>query len=292
MNSLQKLGIYCFLIFSLLFAIRSNAQKLDEVVSFADQQFGLGNFKLAATEYNRAAFSGAKGQGLIYLKIAKSYFNLNDYPLSITFFDKSYFASSSDSIQSEAILGKAFCYIVQNQHMQALSELLNLKDSLSADQKITASFYEGIIYFGLDDYQRAEASFSRCLEEMDKKAKIVLIEEEFDAIRKWRKRYNPKTAWFLSLFLPGSGQLYAGEAKEAANSMALLGGLAYITVKLSVKYTFFEAAITVLPWFQRYYLGGANKAEKYAEEAFLHERYNSYRNILSRLEDDKIESKQ
>ena len=286
MNLLRKYAIFCSLIISILGATNLNAKQLDKLVSFADQQFELGNYKLAAMEYNRAIFFGDDRQDLLYLKIAESYFHLQNYPLSLAFFDKSYYASSADSIQSEAILGKSFCFILKDQYMLALAELMNLKDSLPVNQEIKASFYTGLAYFGTTDYPKAEAAFSSCLTTMNKKADVGLINQEFETISKSRKRYNPTTAWFLSLIIPGSGQLYSGEIKEAANSMVLLGGLIYITIRLSVNYSFFEAAITVLPWFQRYYIGGANRAERYAEETYQHKRYNAYLRILQQIDND------
>jgi hypothetical protein len=44
----------------------------------------------------------------------------------------------------------------------------------------------------------------------------------------------------------------------------------------------------MLPWFQRYYIGGANKAEKFAIEQQLAMRNNSYQAILELLETQKF----
>ncbi|VAW20191.1 hypothetical protein MNBD_BACTEROID01-326 [hydrothermal vent metagenome] len=286
MDLLRRLAIFCCLAISIVSAKQSSAQHLDEVISFAGRQFELGNYQLSAKEYNRAVFFGAGNQDMIYIKIAQCYFNTKDYALSNTFFDKSYFASSSDSIKAEAVLGKAFNNILQGRYMPALTELMNLDTMLCPAQDIKANFYAGIAYFGMNENQQAAESFKACLKYMGQEEKMALMEDEFDAIRKWGERYNPKTAWVLSLIIPGSGQLYAGEVKEAANSMILTGGLLYLSILLSRRYSFFEAVLTVLPWFQRYYLGGAGKAEKYANEAFLRERYNSYRNILNLMEDE------
>jgi len=45
-----------------------------------------------------------------------------------------------------------------------------------------------------------------------------------------------------------------------------------------------QAMVAVLPWFQRYYIGGANKAERLALERQKVERNNSYLSIMKFLE--------
>jgi TM2 domain-containing membrane protein YozV len=118
--------------------------------------------------------------------------------------------------------------------------------------------------------------------------KDSLLDLEFKAIKKSEKRFNPHTAWMLSMILPGTGQFYAGEVIEGFNSSLLLGGLFFSAVLIAKEYSFFIALVTILPWFQRYYMGGANKAERLTMEKQMVKRNDSYQSILLRIEQANV----
>ncbi|MFA5329627.1 MAG: hypothetical protein WC384_17670 [Prolixibacteraceae bacterium] len=286
MNWLTKPAILFFGIINFLFAQSAFCQSLDEIVSFSDQQYEKGNYELAANEYNRALFFGYSEQDILCMKIANCYFNQNKLDQSAIFYDRAYFSSSSDSLKTEAILGKSFSLILEKNFILALSELMNIDSSNVADQNIRLNFMKGIAYFGLNEDDLARDAFNKCAAEFPGKNNARDFEKEFADIRKSEKRFNPQTAWFMSLIVPGSGQLYSGAYKDAANSAVLLGGLIYLTVSFAAKYTFLEAVVLVLPWFQRYYMGGANKAERLTLEKQLRKRNDSYQAIMRRLESE------
>lgn len=284
MNWLIK-HVLIFLTITNFFPVQPTfSQNLDEVVIFSNQQFEKGNFELAAIEFNRALFFGYKSEDRICLKVAECYFKLNKLELSEQFYDRAYFSSNSDSIKTEAILGKSFSLILEKKFILALTELMNL-DTLSLNsQGIKLNFLKGIAYFGLHQDNFAEESFLRCAKGFSDEEGKLGIGNDFIRIKKAEKRYNPNTAWRLSLILPGSGQVYSGNYKAAANSALLLGGLGYLTVSIALKYTFVEALIVASSFFQRYYVGGANKAEKLALERQTLERNNSFLSIMKVLE--------
>lgn len=288
MNWSIRFVILFLAISSILFPTNANGQSISEVVDFADQQYKSENFEVAASEFNRALYFGNSGQDKLFLKIANCYFNLKDFEQSVVFYDKAYFSTQSDSIKTEAILGKSFSLILENQWMLALSELMNIDTTANNNQKLKINFLQGIAYFGLHEDELAEASFKNCIIKLPENKEIDQIEKEFDIIRKSEKRFRPKTAWALSLILPGSGQLYSKEYKEAANSAVLLGGLFYLTVSFATRFSYVEALFIMLPWFQRYYIGGANKAEKLAIGQQMEMRNNSYLAILDLLDAEKL----
>ncbi len=283
MNWLTKPGLTFLAIINFVFIHSSFCQNLDEIVRFSNLQFDKGNFELAANEYNRALFFGYQPQDQLCLKIAKCYLNQNNLEQSAIFFDRAFYSSTSDSIKTEAILGKSFSLILGKDFMYALSELINIDSINSDEQSSRLNFLKGIAYFGLNEDSLAESSFKKCLTELSVK-NYFAIENEFIRLRKIDKRYNPKTAWFLSLIIPGAGQLYSGEIKDAINSATLLGGLIYLTVSFAAKYSIVEAMFIILPWFQRYYIGGANKAERLTLEKQKIKRNRHYKTILQQIE--------
>lgn len=284
MNWFEKPVVLFLVTINFLFIQSANCQNLNEIVNLSDQQFANGNFDLAANEYNRALFFGYHAQDQLCLKIANCYFNQNKLEQSAKFFDRAYFSTQSDSIKTEAVLGKSFSLILDKRYMLALSELMNIDSAKITSHDIKLNFLKGITYFGLHQDKLSEEAFNKCMKGISNKTDLSDIEKEFVDLKKAEKRFNPQTAWMLSLFLPGSGQLYSGEYKEAANSAVLLGGLIYLTISFAGKYSFIEAIVTVLPWFQRYYIGGANKAERLALEKQLTKRNDSYQSILKHIE--------
>jgi hypothetical protein len=284
MNWLTKPVVIFLVVTNLLFIQSSFCQNTDLIVVFSDQQFAKGNFGLAANEYNRALFFGYHAPDELCLKIANCYINLNKPDLSALFFDRAYFSGVSDSIKTEAIIGKSFSLILDKQYMLALSELMNLDSAKIAEQDIKLNFLKGIAYFGLNQDELAEVAFKKSVSKSSGINSAYDIEKEFQQIKKSEKRFNPHTAWLLSLLVPGTGQAYAGDYKEAANSAFLLGGIIYLATTFAAKYSALEAIVIILPWFQRYYMGGANKAERLAIEKQERKRNDSYQRILSKIE--------
>jgi len=284
MKWLVKPALIFLAIVNLIFSQPTFAQNLDDIVRFSDQQFNKGNFELAANEYNRALFFGHRDADQLCLKIANCYLSQNKLEQSAVFFDRSYFSTNSDSIKTEAILGKSFSLILDKKYILALSELINIDSTKYSDQNTKLNFLKGIAYFGSNQDDLAEIAFKKCISGVSGKTGSNDIEKDFIQLKKIEKRYNPQTAWILSLIVPGAGQLYSGELKEAANSSALLGGLIYLTISFAAKYSFWEAIVIVFPWFQRYYIGGANKAENMALEKQKIKRNNTYQSILKTIE--------
>ena len=246
MNWLEKHAILFFGIINLLFVQSLFCQNLDEIVDFSNQQFAKGNFELAANEYNRALFFGYNAPDKLCLKIANCYFNQNKLEQSEQFFDRAYFSTGSDSIKNEAILGKSFALILEKKYMLALSELMNIDSAKIAYHDIKLNFLKGIAFFGLQQDELSEEYFKKCAKGLSCDNNLANIEKNFSLIRKAEKRFNPNTAWMLSLFIPGAGQVYSGEFKEAANSAALLGGLIYLTISVAGKYSYVEAIVACI----------------------------------------------
>jgi tetratricopeptide (TPR) repeat protein len=282
MNWLRKPAVLFLLIINLS-SQPAFCQDLDEIVRFSDQLFAKGKYELAANEYNRALFFGSKEPDQICLKIANCYFKQQKFDQSIQFYDRTYFSSNADSIKTEAILGKSFALILEKNYVLALTEMMNIDSAKNNYHEVKLNFLRGIAYFGLHEDKLSETFFNKCLFQLSFKNDSV-IKRDFYAIKKAEKRFNPRTAYFLSLVLPGTGQFYSGSIKEGLNSAILLDGLLFAAVLLAREYSTVTSFVTILPWFQRYYLGGANKAERLAHEKQLAKRNDIYQNILQTIE--------
>ncbi len=59
------------------------------------------------------------------------------------------------------------------------------------------------------------------------------------------------------------------------------------TTSRAVKYKFIDAILSIMPWYQRYYQGGFNRAEKMAEKKRSINRSNYFNEILKIISTSK-----
>lgn len=280
MNLQNKQNTYFFLIISLLLTLNCNAQTVNDVVDFADRQFEVGNYTIASKEYNRAFFFGYEKKDELSMKIAQCYTYMNEYTLAADFYDKAYRFASCDSIRNEAVLNKAFNYIIDKQFMIALAELFNISDSTTYNQQIEYHFLKAIAHYGSfnDSLAQFEFTNSAVAAKLDSTT-LLKIKHEFAEIENYTRRYKPGKVYLMSV-IPGLGQTWVGSAHEGINSALLLGGLFVLTIRTMVLYSFWDGAIMFMPWLQRYYMGGMDRAKQLATQRIEKERGQTLVNVM------------
>ena len=82
-----------------------------------------------------------------------------------------------------------------------------------------------------------------------------IISKLYNVAEKNHLKPNPKVASFLSMIIPGSGQLYSGKLKSGINSFLLTGAALTAFTLINVRYSFLDAILGVFPYYQRYYTG-------------------------------------
>ena len=93
-----------------------------------------------------------------------------------------------------------------------------------------------------------------------------IISKLYNGAEKNHLKPNPKVASFLSMILPGAGQVYSGEFKSGINSFLLTGAALTAFTIINIRYSFLDAILGVFPYYQRYYTGGVINAQKMAEK--------------------------
>ena len=88
----------------------------------------------------------------------------------------------------------------------------------------------------------------------------------------------------MSMIVPGLGQLYVGDVKNGLKSFVLSVGLFSLGLRSALINNPLDAAISTLPWFQRYYQGGFKKAELIAIARIQEKRYKIYNQLLDEVE--------
>jgi tetratricopeptide (TPR) repeat protein len=280
----MKLKTYFLLASILLSGVPAFAQNTDETRAFADSLFTAGRLDQALSVYQRTAFfMRPVVDAEILCRIADCFFNAGDMEKALEYYDHSYFAQANDSIKKEVLFRKTACYLRSHNYNFALMELLSLEDNLSAGFEKKRNFFMAMTWYGLEDFTKAGSFFEKSLVNSENKEKINKI----FADKKQFYRPNPKVASWFSTFLPGSGQIYSGETFSGINSLLLTGffvGFGFYIVTVS---TPLDAIFTALPWFQRYYQGGFQRAADLAKNKRAEHRNEIFNEILSVIESEK-----
>lgn len=260
-------------------SVAVHGQTIDQTLSFANTLFEKKEYSNAVEVYKRVLFFDQNGEygREIYKNIADCLYNTEKFEDAANYYELAFFSESSDSVKNEINFLKASCYLILRQYDYAQIELLNLTDSLYSGQSRKRDYYEGMVYFAKDEFAASEKSFKSQVSDTTIIHKLFRKNDRIS-------RISPKKAKILSMIIPGLGQFYVGDIKNGLNSMILTGGLFYLGIRAGLNNSFWEAGISTLPWFQRYYTGGFTKAEKIAQTKIKERRYKVYNQLLDELE--------
>lgn len=249
--------------FSCFAPIISSAQSIHQTFDFGRQLMHLNQPEKAIAAFQRVLFFGDEDfQQRVFPNIADCYFLLGDYSSAARYYDLAYFAAVTDSAKTGFTFKKIESLIREKSFLFAKVEILNLSEDLPPPLAKKKSLYEGIIYYGLGEYAASKESFLTLLPRNNHKTAVL---ESFSKLKKVDK-INPKKARVMSMIIPGLGHFYAGDVRNGINSLVLNGGFAYLTLQTMFNYSLWDAAISILPWYQRYHMGGYNRAEEAAHE--------------------------
>lgn len=238
------------------------SQNVFQCINMADQLFAKDSFIEAGNIYQRVIFfSHDSINADLFYKLAECYFYQRNYEEALVQYDLAYNNIISDSLRNEILFRKAMIYTLQKNYLLAHRELLDISMYDTATVK-RYYFYDAIIAFRQNYIDSSKRLFILALPFQKDSLAIIKIFENAQI----NGKPNPNTALFLSILMPGLGQLYSGDIKNAANSFILNTILAGTFLFISVKYGLLDAGLTVFPWFQRYYFGGFNRAREIAKK--------------------------
>jgi TM2 domain-containing membrane protein YozV len=138
-------------------------------------------------------------------------------------------------------------------------------------------------WFGLEDFNKAGSYFEKAVSDSASRQRI---RDLFSNARAFQ-RPNPRLASWLSIILPGAGQIYSGEVWSGVNSLLLTGffvGLGFYIISVSSP---IDALFTALPWFQRYYQGGFQRAADFARNKRSENRSRIFDEVVTIIASSK-----
>ena len=272
------------LIIPVFFLINLNliAQNIDETTFLADKMFEEKEYKASIELYKRAIFFSDENRKDLFGRLGDSYFMLQDYKNAFISYDSAAtFIINEDSLL-DLNFKKADCLIFSEKYIKAEEIVLSIDSFRHDDQKQKKNFYLGLIYFANIDFEKSEQYFILAVNDTSIKSKSDI--HEIFQHKRYLKRPNPKIAGILSLILPGSGQLYAGDYKNAINSFLLTTAFAAIGTDMFIRYAWYDSLISVFPWFYRYYNGGYKNAMTIAEQKRTEKRNKKLNELIILIE--------
>lgn len=255
----------------LLFGL--SAQSLDSTLSLGERLYAQERYGEAIYFYERVRFftSGELSNEVLF-KMGECYRKKGDPESAKAYFDRVYFNSKDSRLKQDALLGKVQSLVLQKRFAAALAEVY-ASNPVDAEQGQRFSFYEGICHFGRADFESSYDAFTAAAGADSTKVQALRLLYS-DTAMLYRPR--PKLAKKLSYFLPGLGQFYAGDYKNGFNSLAINAAFMALAVNVGLNYTYVDALLAIMPWLQRYYIGGTDKAEMIAEKKLLDNRQAFY----------------
>ncbi|EPR65926.1 hypothetical protein ADICYQ_5071 [Cyclobacterium qasimii M12-11B] len=233
--------------------------------------------KEAIAAFQRVLFFGDEDfQKKVFPNIAECYFLLEDYATASRYFDLAYFSASTDTTKTNYTFKKIESLVREKSFLFAKVELLNLPDNLPPTLSNKKLLYSGIIHYGLGEYDESKASFLQIVSEETPQMTIIAAFSKLEKVAK----ISPKKARIMSMIVPGLGQFYAGDVRNGINSLVLNGSFAYLTLQTMFNYSIWDAAISILPWYQRYHMGGYLRAEEAAYEKIRRETGEIFQEII------------
>ena len=248
-----------------------------QIISFEEaiKEFNSGNYEISLPYFKRIAFF--ESNNILNLKyLADSYLNTKSYDNALVHYSLIYNISKNDSIKNEVIIEMAKTYILQEKYDYAKIEVLNIKE-INQDFTDRKNYYLSIISFFKNEFENSKNYLLQIRNLSDSSQRI--INELYNNASKYYNRPNPKVASFLSMILPGSGQLYSGKFKSGINSFLLTGAALTAFTLINIRYSFLDAILGVFPYYQRYYTGGVINAQNMAENKIKMKKIETVKKI-------------
>lgn len=277
----KRLLIFLAAIFTKILLHTASAQSLSMVLVQADSLLARGDYFSALKLYDRVLFfDDSAFAANSYEKIAKCYFLNRQYDKAANYYGIAGKSAQTNSQVIGLFEKRTVSLILSEEFLLAREELLEMPEAyLQTPQGILLM---ALTMYGNQETESAFNEFSRLENIKSKSRELLRLKKRLSR----SERKNPKTARILSMIIPGSGQVYAGDWRNGINSLLLTGGLFTLGVYTIGAAGFIDGILMVGPWYQRYYTGGFKRAESSVIAYKKKVRYEVLQEMLRLSEND------
>ena len=196
-----------------------------------------------------------------YIAAAQLSSEVENLRLAEMFINQAYLYAATQDERSKVLITKADIYIAAKKYFNAVAALMQADTAAEPSIQNEVNRRLGICYYCLGQYDKSTECFLKSLPE-------ERHDEFLKLSKKWQKKSKPSpaVAGVASAIVPGLGQYMSLSVIDGVSSEVILGSLAMLGVYLAKNYGNWTAILCVLPWFQRYYLGGIKNASDCAKK--------------------------
>jgi len=239
----------------------------------ADSLFQTEQYQLAGIAYDQIAYLSGENitRTEALLKKADCYLIRKEFAKAEIVLSRIFYADLNDSLIYLARYKTALASYLNSDFGEAESQVIQAK-SLINDSNLVYQIYPLYVLILNESrkYQEAKEvlkTYARYSIKDSLQRRIIVQEIDLQYQNSnLPKLKNPEKAKKLSMFLPGTGQLYAGYFWEGALNVTLqLAGLGFTGLCVWQKY-YFTGAFVGFSIFQKFYGGGMNRAQFLAEK--------------------------
>jgi tetratricopeptide (TPR) repeat protein len=229
------------------------------------------DYDAAITEFKRFMFfhPGDDQTFRAYYGMGRCYRELKDWQKSFAAFQAALFSAPDEKTYGEISLSLADATFEAGKIEEGLLELDRITIGTQDQEAVRrAHFYKFIALVFRFHWKAAREAYAhyRSLLEDGRGSSSSRAIDSLLTSGETMKYLSPSHATWLSTFLPGLGQLYAGDLKNSLNALALNVSIAYLTYDVTLNRHYVEGALLFGSIFMRYYLGNRHHAGRLAAE--------------------------
>jgi tetratricopeptide (TPR) repeat protein len=250
----------------------------DDLMRLAEAYYDCGNYDASITEYLRFICFAPEDPRLFhaYYKAGLAHEALGSGKYAILYLEKAAALAPEAALERQIRFRLAVELLSWQQFDFAKIELFQLMSIAGVSRQQTQSaLLLGLVHCTEGSWEKARACFSFARENEGGCAAcqgpLVAIDSLLVELCDHPRVRSPALSKWLSTFLPGSGQLYAGNVSSGINALALNAATSYFLVDLAAGRHVRDSLLFFSFIWLRYYQGNRTRAEEAAQKA--NERY-------------------
>lgn len=199
----------------------------------------------------------------ILFRMAKLYENQGNYREAVILYKRIAGTDASPTVQSEAVYRSVLAQFLSGQSAEAVTDTEPYTSASLQDTSIRKIRFVRLLC--LNEVRRLDDAHREAKLLFPANTHPALDSVYHMAIKQLSTEKSEDKAQWLSL-LPGAGQWYVGQKKDAMVSFLMTGAFAAGTLTAVWYQHYFLAGVGLLPLGQRFYSGGRDYAKKSAQE--------------------------